>query len=213
MIQLRLQLVDLKFHQIIFFDDAFSTIWQALELTEIGIALLINGVFSLNLLSDEFILFDRIRFLNLSDIRLDSLNTLLALLNRDFRRRPSIFTHVNLASLLGSFKFHVFYSELFGIQFLFVQLTLIVISVFLGIFELDLHLVHDDLLVFGDFVELECFGPEPVSLLFNRHNPIFLLRLNFLCICFLFQLLHILKDNIHFILECSKEIILIVLYL
>ena len=193
MIDLCLQLVDLEFHQIIFFDYAFSTIREALKLTEIWVALLID-FFSLELLSDKFILFYGIRFLDLPNIGFDSLNTLLTLFNGDFRRRPSIlWIHVHLTTtLLGSFKFHVFYRELFGIQFLLIQLTLIVISVFLGIFELDLHLVHDDLLVFGDFVELECFGPEPVSLLFYRHNPFFLLRLNLFCVCFLFQLLHIL---------------------
>ena len=74
-----------------------------------------------------------------------------------------------------------------------------------------LHLHDQPLIVFVDLVELEGLLSEPVSFLFHVDETRLLFCLDSLNRSFLFQVSHVLLHYVHFLLESSKEVLLVLL--
>ena len=66
-------------------------------------------------------------------------------------------------------------------------------------------------MVFVHLVELEGFPPEPISFFLHIYKASFLLGLDSLHTCLFFQVSHVLLDDVHFLLECSQKVLLVLI--
>jgi hypothetical protein len=67
-------------------------------------------------------------------------------------------------------------------------------------------------LLLTQLIQCQCLISEPVALLLEFPGARLLLLYMPLDIGFLFELLHIILDNVHFLLECRHEVLLVLLH-
>ena len=102
---------------------------------------------------------------------------------------------------------HAVSIDLFGLHELLVKQVLVLCDCYQSL----LHFQDQPLVVFVDLVELEGFLSEPVSFFLHVDEACLLFGFDSLNGSFFFQVSHVLLHYVHFLFECSQEVLFVLL--